>query len=124
MRLDMITATLTVSAFLISAASAETQTTFVASPRIKGNAVDQCMSTAGPCGQEAADAFCRRINYATATAFSTKLSLKPTTMLGSGEHCTTIPGAVAAKTCKALTQVTCVRELFEKVPGLPKSLPD
>ncbi len=106
-----------------SGAHAETQTKLVGIAVVKGRLVDRCMTGSGPCGQVVADAFCRRIGFATATSYSESPAPKPTVMLGSGETCVPQPGSKIAKPCFALTKVMCTREVFDKVPGLPKSLP-
>lgn len=116
-------ALISVPVLMAGAAMSDPQTKLVATPVVSGGLVDQCMSASGPCGQEAANAFCQRIKYASATSFSTAPASKPTVMLGSGEKCIPATGAVIGKPCKALKQVTCVRQVFDKVPGVPKSLP-
>lgn len=70
-------------------------------PKYKGYWVDRCRIWARECDRPAADEFCRRMGYRTATDFSWNLR-KPTRILTSGLICN-------ANFCGGFSKVVCAR---------------
>ncbi|MEF2145514.1 MAG: hypothetical protein V3573_08720 [Desulfovibrionaceae bacterium] len=69
-------------------------------PRIRGLAVDHCLTWATQCDWPAAHAFCREMGYAQASAWTWDY-MSPTLVLGSGQVC--------EGRCGGFTSVTCTR---------------